>query len=201
MANSDVSLFLLVNLSITGIRHGRRLGVLVKTDLGIINYSLFRNICINIYTKPLKVFKFFFSLSAFKMFWKFNLMTTSHIDTLLDKEVNYVIYYLSPMWFSSWNCEFSLFILYYFFFQDVTLRELMDEEDILQECKSQNSKLIELWVSTFKYFIDYICKKISFNNLLTSLFLWQCYKAWKYGGNGKVDHSWANGLWWWETKI
>lgn len=77
----------------------------------------------------------------------------------------------------------------------------MDEEDILQECKSQNSKLIELWVSTFKYFIDYICKKISFNNLLTSLFLWQCYKAWKYGGNGKVDHSWANGLWWWETKI
>lgn len=46
------------------------------------------------------------------MFWKFNLMTTSHIDTLLDKE-------------------------------DVTLRELMDEEDILQECKSQNSKLIE----------------------------------------------------------
>ncbi|XP_022292319.2 serine/threonine-protein phosphatase 6 regulatory subunit 3-like isoform X3 [Crassostrea virginica] len=46
------------------------------------------------------------------MFWKFNLMTTSHIDTLLDKE-------------------------------DVTLRELMDEEDILQECKSQNSKLID----------------------------------------------------------
>lgn len=28
----------------------------------------------------------------------------------------------------------------------------MDEEDILQECKSQNSKLIELWVSTFKIF-------------------------------------------------
>ncbi|XP_048765109.2 serine/threonine-protein phosphatase 6 regulatory subunit 3-like isoform X3 [Ostrea edulis] len=49
---------------------------------------------------------------AFKMFWKFNLMTTSHIDTLLEKE-------------------------------DVTLRELMDEEDILQECKSQNTKLIE----------------------------------------------------------
>ncbi|XP_061176457.1 serine/threonine-protein phosphatase 6 regulatory subunit 3-like isoform X1 [Saccostrea echinata] len=46
------------------------------------------------------------------MFWKFNLITTSHIDTILEKE-------------------------------DVTLQELMDEEDILQECKSQNTKLIE----------------------------------------------------------
>jgi len=27
--------------------------------------------------------------------------------------------------------------------QDVTLHELMDEEDILQECKSQNKKLVE----------------------------------------------------------
>lgn len=111
MANSDVSLFLLVNLSITGIRHGRRLGVLVKTDLGIINYSLFRNICINIYTKPLKVLKFFFSLSAFKMFWKFNLMTTSHIDTLLDKEVNYVIYviFILELWI------FFIYIILLFF--------------------------------------------------------------------------------------
>ncbi|KAH9505634.1 Serine/threonine-protein phosphatase 6 regulatory subunit 3 [Bulinus truncatus] len=46
------------------------------------------------------------------MFWKFNLLTSSHIDTLLDKE-------------------------------DVTLRELMDEDDILQECKAQNRKLVE----------------------------------------------------------
>lgn len=28
--------------------------------------------------------------------------------------------------------------------QDVTLHELMDEDDILQECKGQNHKLIEL---------------------------------------------------------
>ncbi|XP_060570652.1 serine/threonine-protein phosphatase 6 regulatory subunit 3-like isoform X2 [Ruditapes philippinarum] len=49
------------------------------------------------------------------MFWKFNLLTTSHIDTLLDKE-------------------------------EVTLHELMDEDDILQECKAQNRKLINFLV-------------------------------------------------------
>ncbi|MGH0122607.1 UNVERIFIED_CONTAM: hypothetical protein FKN15_029036 [Acipenser sinensis] len=46
------------------------------------------------------------------MFWKFDLHTSSHIDTLLEKE-------------------------------DVTLTELMDEEDVLQECKAQNRKLVE----------------------------------------------------------
>lgn len=46
------------------------------------------------------------------MFWKFNLISTSHVDTILNKE-------------------------------NVTLKELMDEEDILQECKSQNKKLID----------------------------------------------------------
>ena len=30
-----------------------------------------------------------------------------------------------------------------FALQDVTLHELMDEEDVLQECKIQNKKLIE----------------------------------------------------------
>lgn len=49
------------------------------------------------------------------MFWKFNLLSTSHIDTLLDKE-------------------------------DVTLHELMDEDDILQECKAQNRKLVSFLV-------------------------------------------------------
>ncbi|XP_067830637.1 serine/threonine-protein phosphatase 6 regulatory subunit 3-like isoform X2 [Heptranchias perlo] len=46
------------------------------------------------------------------MFWKFDLHTTSHIDTLLERE-------------------------------DVTLFELMDEEDVLQECKANNRKLVE----------------------------------------------------------
>lgn len=79
-------------------------------------------------------------------------MTTSHIDTLLDKEVNYVIYYIVTH--VNFTLELRIFFSYIvlLFFQDVTLRELMDEEDILQECKSQNSKLIELWVSTFKIF-------------------------------------------------
>lgn len=46
------------------------------------------------------------------MFWKFNLITTSHIETLLNKE-------------------------------NVTLKELMDEDDILQECKAQTKKLVD----------------------------------------------------------
>lgn len=50
------------------------------------------------------------------MFWKFNLLTTSKIDTLLEKE-------------------------------DVTLQELMEEGDILQECKAQNRKLIDFIVT------------------------------------------------------
>jgi hypothetical protein len=28
--------------------------------------------------------------------------------------------------------------------QDVTLRELMDEDDVLQECKAQNKKLLDM---------------------------------------------------------
>lgn len=49
------------------------------------------------------------------MFWKFNLISTSHIETLLKNE-------------------------------NVTLQELMDEEDILQECKAQNKSLVEFLV-------------------------------------------------------
>ncbi|KAL1466195.1 hypothetical protein MTO96_042897 [Rhipicephalus appendiculatus] len=56
-----------------------------------------------------------FLKTAVTMFWKFNLITTSHVETLLSKE-------------------------------NVTLRELMDEEDILQECKAQTKRLIEFLV-------------------------------------------------------
>uniref|UniRef100_A0A2R5LKL2 Putative sap family cell cycle dependent phosphatase-associated protein n=1 Tax=Ornithodoros turicata TaxID=34597 RepID=A0A2R5LKL2_9ACAR len=49
------------------------------------------------------------------MFWKFNLITTSHVDALLNKD-------------------------------NVTLQELMDEEDILQECKGQTKRLIEFLI-------------------------------------------------------
>ncbi|XP_015927661.1 serine/threonine-protein phosphatase 6 regulatory subunit 3 [Parasteatoda tepidariorum] len=49
------------------------------------------------------------------MFWRYNLITGSCIETLLDKE-------------------------------NVTLKELMDEEDILQECKAQTKKLIDFLI-------------------------------------------------------
>ena len=44
------------------------------------------------------------------MFWKYNTLAVSHIDTLLDKPT-------------------------------VTLAEILEQEDIIQECKSQNKKL------------------------------------------------------------
>ncbi|KAM4651223.1 serine/threonine-protein phosphatase 6 regulatory subunit 1 isoform 2-T2 [Discoglossus pictus] len=46
------------------------------------------------------------------MFWKFDLHTSSHVDTLLERE-------------------------------NVTLFELLEEEDVLQECKVVNRKLVE----------------------------------------------------------
>uniref|UniRef100_G3TP75 Protein phosphatase 6 regulatory subunit 1 n=1 Tax=Loxodonta africana TaxID=9785 RepID=G3TP75_LOXAF len=46
------------------------------------------------------------------MFWKFDLHTSSHIDTLLERE-------------------------------DLSLPELLDEEDVLQECKVVNRKLLD----------------------------------------------------------
>ncbi|XP_069494295.1 serine/threonine-protein phosphatase 6 regulatory subunit 1 isoform X2 [Ambystoma mexicanum] len=49
------------------------------------------------------------------MFWKFDLHTSSHVDTLLERE-------------------------------DVTLFELLDEEDVLQECKVVNRKLVEFLI-------------------------------------------------------
>ncbi|OCT70945.1 serine/threonine-protein phosphatase 6 regulatory subunit 1 isoform X2 [Xenopus laevis] len=49
------------------------------------------------------------------MFWKFDLHTSSHVDTLLERE-------------------------------NVTLYELLDEEDVLQECKVVNRKLIDYLV-------------------------------------------------------
>ncbi|XP_068097365.1 serine/threonine-protein phosphatase 6 regulatory subunit 1-like isoform X2 [Hyperolius riggenbachi] len=49
------------------------------------------------------------------MFWKFDLHTSSHVDTLLERE-------------------------------NVTLSELLDEEDVLQECKVVNRKLVQFLV-------------------------------------------------------
>jgi hypothetical protein len=30
--------------------------------------------------------------------------------------------------------------------QNVTLQEILNEDDVLQECKAQNKKLVDLWV-------------------------------------------------------
>ena len=46
------------------------------------------------------------------LFWKFDLHTSSHLDTLLERE-------------------------------DLSLPELLDEEDVLQECKVVNRKLLD----------------------------------------------------------
>ncbi|XP_022101948.1 serine/threonine-protein phosphatase 6 regulatory subunit 3-like isoform X2 [Acanthaster planci] len=66
------------------------------------------------------------------MFWKFDVHTTSQVDTLLEKE-------------------------------DVTLMELLDEDDILQECKAQNKKLIDFLIRTevMDELISYITKEPS----------------------------------------
>jgi hypothetical protein len=46
------------------------------------------------------------------MFWKYNSMSTSQVETLLEKE-------------------------------NVNLKELLELEDVIQECKNQNKKLVE----------------------------------------------------------
>ena len=46
------------------------------------------------------------------MFWKYNSMSTSQVETLLEKE-------------------------------NVSLKELLELEDVIQECKNQNKKLVE----------------------------------------------------------
>jgi hypothetical protein len=52
-------------------------------------------------------------ISSSTMFWKYNTMSTSQMETLMDKE-------------------------------DVSLIDVLEEEDVIQECKIQNKKLIEL---------------------------------------------------------
>ena len=47
------------------------------------------------------------------MFWQYNTMSTTQIETVLEKE-------------------------------DVSLAEVLDQENVIQECKTQTKKLIDL---------------------------------------------------------
>ena len=43
-------------------------------------------------------------------------------------------------------CMYVYFGIFLSIFQNVTLQELMDEDDVVQECKSSNKKLVDLYV-------------------------------------------------------
>jgi hypothetical protein len=68
-------------------------------------------------------------LSEFTMFWKYNNNSSSEIDALVCKEVNPTAIAAN----ASTNATF----------QDVTLFEVMDAEDIINQCKVQSKGLID----------------------------------------------------------
>lgn len=68
------------------------------------------------------------------MFWEVNSYSKS-IDNLLNKEVNTEIEIIQN------DGIFNAFTLQSF--QDVSLRELLDDEDILQDYKDQNKNLTQ----------------------------------------------------------
>ena len=74
------------------------------------------------------------------MFWQSKQVSSPHLEALLNREV---IYFKLLK-----NCRQNIILLKFFSFnlfaQDCTIYDLMDDEDILQECKSQNKKLLEL---------------------------------------------------------
>jgi hypothetical protein len=67
------------------------------------------------------------------MFWRFS-YSSSQIQTLLEKEVSTTTVDWEP---TKTKIKTKIF-------QDVTLQEIISEDDVLQECKSNNEKLIDL---------------------------------------------------------
>jgi hypothetical protein len=67
------------------------------------------------------------------MFWRFS-YSSSQIQTLLEKEVST----------TTVDCDPTKTKIKTKISQDVTLQEIISEDDVLQECKSNNEKLIDL---------------------------------------------------------
>lgn len=69
------------------------------------------------------------------MFFESTYYASPHIEDLLKKEVIIIDIYLCVFFlFSNHNIDY--------YYQDVTLVELLDDDEILQEYKSQNKNLI-----------------------------------------------------------
>lgn len=66
------------------------------------------------------------------MFWNTEYTPSPHIDSLLSKEVRS---YLKP--------TIELKFLYQILIQDVKIEELLDDDEILQEYKWQNKRLVQ----------------------------------------------------------
>ena len=54
-------------------------------------------------------------------------------------------------------CMYVYFGIFLSIFQNVTLQELMDEDDVVQECKSSNKKLVDLYVIIFNIYLNPKC--------------------------------------------
>ena len=91
------------------------------------------------------------------MFWQFKFAASS-LNTILDKEVGDWVAFVHSMsidiGYFMLKTKKILFIsllapvlcLKSCLLQDFTLEELLDDEEILQECKTKNARLIELFV-------------------------------------------------------
>ena len=55
--------------------------------------------------------------------------------------LNYLLQFVNVLIELLWNYGLCYLIVCV---QDVTLHEILDEDDVLQECKAQNSKLLDL---------------------------------------------------------
>lgn len=72
------------------------------------------------------------------MFWDTGYSSSPHIEDFLKKEVIESFYFISFI-----EQYLNNEIFFPFYSKNVTLKELLNEDDILQEYKSQNKNLIQ----------------------------------------------------------